>query len=99
MISLSINNSFKNNKHYSYTSRAWICCLLDAKYDDEGDEEGLPYDLYDLENAVLTNFKDSKDKNAKVEFSIIVKIEKELVNKVLLSEFDYDKEVENSVIL
>ncbi|CAG8522783.1 14992_t:CDS:2, partial [Cetraspora pellucida] len=57
-------------------------------------KEGLSYDLCDLEDAVLTNFRDSEDKNAEVEFSIIIKIEKELVNEVLSSEFDHNKEVE-----
>ncbi|CAG8806361.1 6995_t:CDS:1, partial [Cetraspora pellucida] len=67
----------------------------ETRIDNENNEDELFYDFGDLEELVSINFKDSEEKNNHVEFSIKVKIEKELVNEnILLPEFDQNEEAE-----
>ncbi|CAG8776573.1 2404_t:CDS:1 [Cetraspora pellucida] len=63
---------------------------------DENNEDELVYDFYDIEKLVSANFKNNEVKNNHIEFSVKVKIEKELVNEnALMPEFNQYNESKN----
>ncbi|RIB23117.1 hypothetical protein C2G38_2172154 [Gigaspora rosea] len=54
--------------------------------------DNLLYKICDIEELIAFNFNNSKEKDGKVEFSIIVNIENELVNEeALSSEIDFEE--------
>ncbi|KAF0469407.1 hypothetical protein F8M41_025548 [Gigaspora margarita] len=54
--------------------------------------DNLLYEICDIEELIAFNFKNSKEKDGKVKFSIVVNIENELVNEeALSSELDFEE--------
>ncbi|CAG8663992.1 7753_t:CDS:2, partial [Ambispora gerdemannii] len=64
---------------------------IDADNSESSDDE-LLYEVCDLEELVTINFRNNEEEDGKVEFSIMIKIKSELVNKEILSlELDYNE--------
>ncbi|CAG8664593.1 4274_t:CDS:2, partial [Racocetra persica] len=68
--------------------------VLENVNNDERNEDEFIYDVCDLEEFVACKFRDNEEKEDPVEFSAIVKIEKELINDKILS-LEFENEEQN----
>ncbi|CAG8835089.1 29024_t:CDS:1, partial [Racocetra persica] len=61
----------------------------------ENSSDKLIYNIYDIEKLVNIKFRDSEEKDKPVKFSVIVKLERKLVNEEIISlEIDQNKNTE-----